>query len=163
MAHPDLQALFDSQLQFTKKLLGKQGGFNPWASTMSSTGQIQWVAASNGEEFGRLASVTTLASYLRGNPTNPTLSAAVLSTYLARHWTSSCRTRKRPTAFTMLKCSLYFVIQCFSYPPEHNDNCRNHALMPRMIRMPFQNRERPVNLLQQHDSRQFMRQRHLPE
>jgi len=51
MAHPDLQALFDSQLQFTKKLLSKQGGFNPWASTMSSTGQIQWVAANIGEEF----------------------------------------------------------------------------------------------------------------
>jgi hypothetical protein len=51
MAHPDLQALFDSQLQFTKKLLSKSGGFNPWAATMSSTGQIQWVAASNGEEF----------------------------------------------------------------------------------------------------------------
>jgi hypothetical protein len=51
MAHPDLQALFDSQFQFTKKLFSKQGGFYPWASTMSSTGQIQWIAASNGEEF----------------------------------------------------------------------------------------------------------------
>jgi hypothetical protein len=51
MAHPDLDALFDTLLPFTKKLLGEHGGFNPWAATMSSTGEIQWVAADNGEEF----------------------------------------------------------------------------------------------------------------
>jgi|KBSMisStandDraft_5_1062788.scaffolds.fasta_scaffold1231543_1 hypothetical protein len=51
MAHPDLQALFDSLLQFTKKFLSEHGGFNPWAATMSSTGEIQWVGADNGEEF----------------------------------------------------------------------------------------------------------------
>lgn len=51
MAHPDLQALFDSLLQFTKKLLSEHGGFNPWGATMCSTGEIQWVGADNGEEF----------------------------------------------------------------------------------------------------------------
>ena len=35
--------------------------------------------------------------------------------------------------------------------------------MPGMIRMPLQNRERPIDLLEQHHSRQFMRQRHLSE
>jgi hypothetical protein len=51
MEHPDLEALLDSLLQFTKTLLSKQGGFNSWAATMSSTGQIQWVGADNGEKF----------------------------------------------------------------------------------------------------------------
>jgi len=51
MEHPDLQALFDSLLQFTKKLLSEHGGFNPWAATMSSTGKIQRVGADNVKEF----------------------------------------------------------------------------------------------------------------
>jgi hypothetical protein len=29
MAHPDLEALFDTFLPFTKKMLDKHGGFNP--------------------------------------------------------------------------------------------------------------------------------------
>ncbi len=36
-------------------------------------------------------------------------------------------------------------------------------LVPRVIRMPLQNRERSINLLQQNHARQFMRQRHLPQ
>jgi hypothetical protein len=51
MAHSDLQALFDTLLPFTQKLLSEHGGFNPWAATMSSTGEIQWIGADNGEEF----------------------------------------------------------------------------------------------------------------
>ena len=51
MAHPDLDALFDTLLPFTQKLLSEKGGFLPWAATMSSTGEIQWVGADNGEEF----------------------------------------------------------------------------------------------------------------
>jgi hypothetical protein len=51
MAHPDLDALFDTLLRFTQNLLSEHGGFNPWAATMSSTGKIQWVGADNGEEF----------------------------------------------------------------------------------------------------------------
>jgi hypothetical protein len=51
MAHPDLDALFDTLFPFTQKLLSEHGGFLPWAATMSSTGQIQWVGADNGEEF----------------------------------------------------------------------------------------------------------------
>jgi hypothetical protein len=47
----------------------------------------------------------------------------------------------------------------------HRPGGRSNApdLVPRMIRMALQNRERPVNLLQQNHSRQFMRQRHPPE
>src|SRR5215831_4250164 len=33
MAHPDLEALFETLLPFTKKLLSEHGGFNPWAAT----------------------------------------------------------------------------------------------------------------------------------
>jgi hypothetical protein len=51
MAHPDLDALFDTLLPFTQKMLSEHGGFNPWGAAMSSTGEIQWVAADNGEEF----------------------------------------------------------------------------------------------------------------
>jgi hypothetical protein len=51
MAHPDLEALFETLLPFTQRLLSEQGGFNPWAATMSSAGEIQWVAADIGEEF----------------------------------------------------------------------------------------------------------------
>jgi len=51
MGHPDLQALYDSLLPFTKKLLSEHGGFNPWAAVKSSTGEIQWIGADNGEQF----------------------------------------------------------------------------------------------------------------
>jgi hypothetical protein len=51
MAHPDLEALFNTLLPFTQKLLGKHGGFNPWGAIMWASGEIQWVAADNGEEF----------------------------------------------------------------------------------------------------------------
>jgi len=51
MAHADLQALFETFLPFTQKLLREHGGFNPWGAVMSSSGEIQWVAADNGEEF----------------------------------------------------------------------------------------------------------------
>src|ERR1039458_6736458 len=37
------------------------------------------------------------------------------------------------------------------------------ALMSSMIRMALEDGESPIELLQQHDARQFMRQRHLPE
>src|SRR5882724_2826348 len=36
-------------------------------------------------------------------------------------------------------------------------------LVPRMIRVPFENSECAVDLFQQHDSRQFVGQRHFPE
>jgi hypothetical protein len=47
----------------------------------------------------------------------------------------------------------------------HRPGGRSNApdLVPRMIRVALQNRERPVNLLQQNHSRQFMRQRHPSE
>ena len=37
------------------------------------------------------------------------------------------------------------------------------GLMPGVIGVPLQNRKRPIDLLQQNHSRQFMRQRHLPK
>jgi hypothetical protein len=57
MAHPDLEALFETLLPFTKKLLSEHGEFNPWAATMSSAGEIQWVAADTGEEFPQARAV----------------------------------------------------------------------------------------------------------
>ena len=38
-------------LEFTQKMLNEHGGFNPWGATMLSSGEIQWVGASNGEEY----------------------------------------------------------------------------------------------------------------
>src|ERR1043166_5963123 len=37
------------------------------------------------------------------------------------------------------------------------------SLVARMVGMTFKNRERTINLLEQHDPRQFMRQRHFPK
>jgi|SRR5579883_338838 len=51
MLHPDLEALFNTLLQETQELMSKHGGFNPWGATLSTTNQIQWIGASNGEEF----------------------------------------------------------------------------------------------------------------
>lgn len=51
MAHPDLDALFDTLLSFTQKMLSEHGGFNPWGAFMSPNGEIQWVGAHDGAEF----------------------------------------------------------------------------------------------------------------
>jgi hypothetical protein len=51
MAHPDLNALLDTLLPFTQKMLSEHGGFHPWGAIMSSGGEIQWVGADLGEEF----------------------------------------------------------------------------------------------------------------
>lgn len=51
MAHPDLQALSDSLFKFTRTLLNDLGGFNPWGAAMYSSGEIQWLGASNGEDY----------------------------------------------------------------------------------------------------------------
>jgi hypothetical protein len=51
MAHPDLNALLDTLLPFTKKMLSEHVGFHPWGATMSPGGEIQWVGADLGEDF----------------------------------------------------------------------------------------------------------------
>jgi hypothetical protein len=84
MAHPDIEALFDSLLQFTKELLSKQVGFNPWAATMSSTGAIQWVGADNGEEFPEAQALIDLLNETFQRQSTPGVLRAIGICYDAR-------------------------------------------------------------------------------
>ena len=119
MARPDLQALFDSLLPFTQKLLSEHDEFNPWAATMAPTGEIQWIGADNGEEFPEAQALIDVLTekFQRQSSSSGVLQAigicyaagvtppgqseksdaicCSLEHYLARRWTSSCHTRKR--------------------------------------------------------------------
>ena len=77
MAHPDLERLFDSLFDFAQKLLSKQEGFHAWGATMSLSGDIQWVAIHNGEEFpeGRDL-INALTDHFRGEAIDNKLIAA---------------------------------------------------------------------------------------
>jgi hypothetical protein len=52
MAHPELDALFNTLLPVAQMLLRKYGGFLPFGATMSSSGEIRHVGAKiEGDEY----------------------------------------------------------------------------------------------------------------